>query len=196
MRTSLRAILALGYFRRVKPVGIHRPLQYHRVLLPNEGPQDFVGRIQGDDNNSDLCVLLHWIACDMTAKTGEAQFRTPPEWTASRGAVKLARRKMHSLGYFAIDSDSRRGAPATYRRRRMTEADLRDSSRRADAADKKQAADPVLRKADKKQAADPVPREKYDARRREFEASEFGLGQPVRPDRLSKKRVITHFGEE
>lgn len=109
VQISLRVVIEAGYFRQVRPTGIHRPRQYHRVYEENESPDEFVRRIRSDGSRFDLAVLLHWIACDMTAASGKAQFPTPPEWSASRAALTLARRKMQKLGHFAVDSDPRRG---------------------------------------------------------------------------------------
>jgi hypothetical protein len=175
VQISLRAIIAAGYFRQVRPRGIHRPLQYHRVLLENETPDEFVRRVQSDVR-FDICTLLHWVASDETAKSGRAQFAAAQELGGvSDKALRLARRKMTALGHFQVSSTPLRGAPAVYKRVNTIAVDPANRVKEK-TAPANRPAETVLSKA--------------EVRRRDGAALELGLYGPARPLQPVKKRVI------
>ena len=66
-------ILETGSFREGEAKGVHRPKQYRRVYLPDETPEEFVQRIQTHPE-MDVCVGLHWLACDAAKDTGTGEF--------------------------------------------------------------------------------------------------------------------------
>jgi hypothetical protein len=100
-------------FRKIKPKGIHRVNQWHRVYLPKEEPHEFVKSIQCHPL-MDVCVGLHWVAIDQVKDTGEAKFPANGLWSVTDEALRQARVKMNRLGYFKVESDPKTGKPARY----------------------------------------------------------------------------------
>jgi hypothetical protein len=95
--------------------------EYHRNYLVDETPDEFVRRLQSCEG-MDVCVGLHWVACDETKDGGTGQFSASGIWPIKgekneEQVLYRARRKMKKLKHFAVDTgDARRDKPATYKR--------------------------------------------------------------------------------
>jgi hypothetical protein len=137
IQISLKTILVTGFFDPEKPKGIHRPNQYRRVYLPSETPEEFVRRTQVCPR-IDVCVALHWIACDLAKDSGIAEFASRGLWPVSEEALRQARRKMERLGYFKVESSDERGRPAIYTRidRQIADHRVEQDTRRPVGEDK------------------------------------------------------------
>jgi len=116
IQNSLRYLLALEpkIFDKKAPKGVHRPNQYHRALLPNETPEEFVYRVQTHPK-MDLCFGMHWVSIGEAKDTGVAEFSARKLWpNRSEEAFRQARIKMDELGYFMVDPASDRSRPTRY----------------------------------------------------------------------------------
>jgi hypothetical protein len=104
--------------------------EYHRNTLPDETPEEFVRRVQSWAG-MDICVGLHWVACDETKDIGTGQFSASGIWLIKGDQVQMlyrARRKMKKLSHFAVEGGvGGRDKPATYTRLNKS-ADVQQAS--------------------------------------------------------------------
>jgi hypothetical protein len=114
IQNSLRIIRAIRprLFARKTTVGVHRPNQYHRRYLPGETVDEFILRAQTCPG-IDICLGLHWVACVVAGEAGIAEFSARGLWPVDAETLRRARRKMHNLGYFKVDT-TEQGKPAKY----------------------------------------------------------------------------------